>query len=228
MDTQATPSIVYRPAPDTGKPTTMGSNKLGKDEFVKLLLAQLSHQDPTSPMDSQAFVAQLAQFAQVELANNTNADLERLLIGQAAAQQTSVVGLVGKDVVWKSDTINLTDGSPVDVQATLSGPAASATAVITDDKGKVVRTLRLGPQAAGTLDIAWDGRDENGNSLPAGTYKASVTAADPTGASVAVTPRAESHVTGVTFEDGVPVLMAGTTKIQMSDIVQISERKEAP
>src|SRR3954453_6938826 len=103
--TQAAPAIVDRPAPNPTAPKTAGSSALGKDEFVKLLLTQLAHQDPTSPMDSQAFVAQLAQFAQVELASNANSDLERMLIGQAAAQQTSVVGLVGKDVVWKSDAI---------------------------------------------------------------------------------------------------------------------------
>jgi flagellar basal-body rod modification protein FlgD len=224
MDTQTTSSIADRPAPST-EPKGAGSSKLGKDEFVKLLLAQLSHQDPTSPMDSQAFVAQLAQFAQVELASNTNADLERLLIGQAAAQQTGIVGLVGKDVTWKSDTVELTEGAPAAIKANLAGAAANVTAVITDGTGKVVRTLHLGPQASGSLEIPWDGRDENGKQLPAGSYHASVAAADPTGASVAVEARGEAHVTGVTFEDGVPVLLSGTTRIQMSEIVEISERK---
>jgi len=40
-----------------------GSNELGKDQFLQILTAQLANQDPTAPMDSNAFVAQLAQFS---------------------------------------------------------------------------------------------------------------------------------------------------------------------
>jgi flagellar basal-body rod modification protein FlgD len=218
------PSIVDRPPPDPAAPVTAGSKHLGKDEFVKLLLAQLAHQDPTQPMDSQAFVAQLAQFSQVELMTNSNTDLERLIVGQAAAQQTSVVGLVGKDVVAKSDAVELVDGAPAAIGARLSAPAANVTALVTDGAGKVVRTLRLGAQPAGTLDVPWDGRDENGKQQPPGTYHVSVTAADTTGASVGVESRVRTHVTGITFEDGVPVLLAGSNHIQLSEVVEISER----
>jgi len=80
-----------------------GSNKLGKDQFLQLLMAQLSHQDPTSPADGNAFVAQLAQFASLEMAQNTNSNLEQLLAGQAAGNQTSALGLVGKQVVFRTD-----------------------------------------------------------------------------------------------------------------------------
>jgi flagellar basal-body rod modification protein FlgD len=218
-----TTAITDRPAPTTALPTS-GSSKLGKDEFVKLLLAQLAHQDPTSPVDSQAFVAQLAQFSQVELASNANADLERMLVGQAAQQQTSVVNLVGKDILYKSDAVELTEGGPAHIQATLSGPAANVTALVTDDTGKVVRTIKLGAQTAGALDVPWDGRDENGNTKPAGSYHVTVTAADASGSSVAVESRGQAHVTGVSFEDGVPVLLAGSTHIQLAEVIQISER----
>jgi flagellar basal-body rod modification protein FlgD len=219
----STTAITDRPAPTTALPTS-GSSKLGKDEFVKLLLAQLAHQDPTSPMDSQAFVAQLAQFAQVELASNANADLERLLVGQAASQQTSVVNLVGKDILYKSDAVELTDGGTAHIQATLAAPAANVTAVVTDDSGKIVRTIKLGAQTAGALDVPWDGRNDSGTQQPAGSYHVSVAAADAGGSSVAVESRSQAHITGVSFEDGVPVLVAGSTHIQLSEVIQISER----
>ncbi len=62
-----------------------GSNKLGKDEFLKLLVAQLANQDPTSPTDNQAFIAQLAQFSTVEQQSTMNDHLEALLVGESAA-----------------------------------------------------------------------------------------------------------------------------------------------
>ena len=218
-----TPAITDRPAPTAATPTA-GSSRMGKDEFVKLLLAQLSHQDPTAPMDSQAFVAQLAQFSQVELMSSANTDLERLLVGQAAAQQTSVVNLVGKDVLYKSDAVELAADGPAHIQATLAAPAANVTATVTNDSGKVVRTLKLGAQDAGALDIPWDGRDDNGSVQPPGTYHVSVGAANASGDSVAVESRAQAHVTGISFDDGVPVLLSGSTHIQLSEVIQISER----
>src|SRR4051812_6478324 len=85
---------------DPNAPKAQGSSKLGKDEFIKLLMAQMAHQDPTSPMDSQAMTAQLAQFAALEQMQAQNTNLESLLIGQAAEQQMSATSLVGKSISY--------------------------------------------------------------------------------------------------------------------------------
>lgn len=201
-----------------------GSSKLGKDEFLKIFLAQLGQQDPTSPVDSQAFVAQLAEFAALELQQNANSHLESLMIGQAAEQQTSVTNLVGKDVIYKTDTVSISNGGSAAVTAHISADAGNVTAKVTDSTGKTVRTIQLGPHTAGDLAVTWDGRDDNGNALPAGSYKMAVTASDKTGASVPVEQRAQAHVTGVSFENGVSELLLGTQHVKLSEIVEIKER----
>src|SRR3712207_366020 len=94
------------PLADDGPPTR-GSSKLGKEEFLKLLMAQLSHQDPTAPADSTQFVAQLAQFASLEMMTNANDTLEALLVSSAAQQQAAVANLVGKDVQYNTEKVNL-------------------------------------------------------------------------------------------------------------------------
>ena len=71
------PELADRPYTPAGAPTT-GSSKLGKDEFVKLLLTQLRSQDPTSPMDSHAFVSQLAQFGSVSGIQSMQKSIESL------------------------------------------------------------------------------------------------------------------------------------------------------
>src|SRR5262245_61991177 len=81
--------------------------ELGKNDFLKLLMAQLSHQDPMSPMDSEAFVAQLAQFASVEQLQGANSRLDGLLVSSAAAQQLSAVSLVGREVTYRSGALEL-------------------------------------------------------------------------------------------------------------------------
>lgn len=202
---------------------TSGSSKMGKDEFVKLLMAQLSHQDPTAPMDSEAFVAQLAQFAHVELQQSTNAQLESLVMAQAASNQMGAANFVGKDVTFTANKVTLKDGAETSLQGHLAGPATKVTAVIKDAAGKVVRTIQMGAQPEGDLKAPWDGRDDQGVKLPAGDYSVSLTAADVSGKSVAIDSRVKGRVTGVSFQNGYPELLVGTSRIKLGDVVEISD-----
>jgi flagellar basal-body rod modification protein FlgD len=200
------------------------TNILGKDDFLKIFLAQLSQQDPTSPADSTAFVAQLAQFSSLELQQNANTDLESLMMGQAAAQQTSATNLVGKNVTFNSNNVSLTSGQPTIINAGLGSAAANVTTVISDASGKTVRTIKLGANAAGPLSLTWDGRDDQGNALPSGTYQAAVSAAAAGGASVAVTQTQTGEVSGISFSGGSTQLIVGASTVQLSTITKITER----
>jgi len=68
---------------------------LGKDEFLKILLTQLTHQDPTSPLEDKEFVAQMAQFSTLEQMTNMSAELAKVLGVMARSQ---AIGLLGKTV----------------------------------------------------------------------------------------------------------------------------------
>ena len=57
-----------------------GGKAMGKEDFLKLLVAQLKNQDPLSPMDSNQFTQQLVQFSQVEQQINSNKNLEKAAI----------------------------------------------------------------------------------------------------------------------------------------------------
>src|SRR3954469_23264749 len=89
-------SAAENPTPNTL--ARQGSSTLGKDEFLKILVAQLANQDPTQPQDSSQFVAELAQFSSLEQQQNTVDGLKSLLVGQATANQTAATGFIGKDV----------------------------------------------------------------------------------------------------------------------------------
>src|SRR5712691_7218716 len=83
---QPTPSVA--PAP---------SKQLGKDDFLKLLVAQLQHQDPGNPMDSSQFMGQLAQFSSLEQMTNVATSIDKLTAATSVAQS---VGLIGHDLIF--------------------------------------------------------------------------------------------------------------------------------
>jgi flagellar basal-body rod modification protein FlgD len=145
------------------------------------------------------------------------------MVGQAAAQQTGVTSLVGKQVEFNTNSVSLTVGQPTLLNSSLAADASSVTAVITDSTGKTVRTLTLGGHAAGPMPIAWDGRDQTGNPLPTGTYTVNVTATDPKGASVGVSESASGLVSGVSFSGGTTQLLVGSSTVQLSNVTQVSQ-----
>jgi flagellar basal-body rod modification protein FlgD len=224
------PSEVFGSKATPGDPqeAAKASNKLGKDEFLKLLMTQMGNQDPTAPNDSQAFVAQLATFAQLELQENGNKTLDNLLLTQASSSQTAMAGFVGKDIVYKADSIQLIAGEKSAATAQLKDDATNVTAVILDSEGKAVRTMQLGGHQNGSMAFEWDGRDDNGRVMPPGSYGLRVTAQDVQGKSVAVEQRGAGHVDGIAYVDGVATLKLGDVKVKMSDIVEINERKQQP
>lgn len=71
------------------------SNALGLQDFMKVLLTQLTFQDPLKPMDNQAFMAQMAQFGALEQSQQLNDRMQQLLENQAALQS---IGLLGRTV----------------------------------------------------------------------------------------------------------------------------------
>jgi flagellar basal-body rod modification protein FlgD len=214
----------------TGTPPTsltpQGSSRLGKDEFLKLLVTQLSNQDPLSPVDNQAFIAQLAQFATVEQQSQMNSTLESLLMAQASSNQTNVANLVGKEVTFTSDQVFVGASGGAELNAKLSGDAAKVSAIIKDENGRVVRSITLeGARNGGALSIPWDGRDASGNPVSSGTYTVTFTAADAQGKSVDVSTQGRGRVSGVSFADGVPQLVVNGVRVRLSDVLEVSEPK---
>ena len=68
------------------------SQELGKDDFLKLLLAQLANQDPTSPMENTQFIAQMAQFSSLEQMTNMSTEFTKLANMLNSSEAVNVIG----------------------------------------------------------------------------------------------------------------------------------------
>ena len=116
------------------------SSSLGMQDFLKILLTQLTYQDPLKPMDNQEFMAQMAQFTNLEQTQQLNNKIETLITNQAALQS---VGLIGRkvDVVTSAGTLTAT------VQAlSLAGDAPTLT--VATDAGATLSDISLSQIAA--------------------------------------------------------------------------------
>jgi flagellar basal-body rod modification protein FlgD len=74
-------------------------NALGQDDFLKILITQLSYQDPTAPMEDKEFIAQMAQFSSLEQMTNMSSEFARL---SGTLNMNSAIGLIGKNVTISS------------------------------------------------------------------------------------------------------------------------------
>lgn len=207
----------------TGSSTTGTSvdSAFSKDTFLMLLVAQLKNQDPLNPMDSTAFVSQLAQFSSLEAQQNANTKLDSLLTYQSTMQNTLISNLIGKEVSYSGSSVNL--ATTADISYTPSADATKVTLTISDSSGKVVRTVTLGEQTSGEKTYTWDGKDSSGNKLSDGTYSSSFSAVDSSGSSVSVTTKSKGTVTGISYDGSTTYLVLGSgTKIQFGDITEIN------
>jgi flagellar basal-body rod modification protein FlgD len=224
-DTSSVSKIGSSSNTDTSKVQGHGNNKLGKNEFLKILTTQLQYQDPTEPMDNSQFVAQLAQFSSLEQMQNVNTTLEQLVTAQMATAQNTVISMVGKDATYDSKEMVLSDSGSSKVKATLAAQAADVTMTVSTLSGTVVRRQSFGALKAGVNELTWDGHNDKGEVQAAGTYLVSIAAADLQGKNIGVTQFSSGRITGVSFVDGAAQLLLGSKSVPLSQVQQIQEAK---
>ena len=192
------------------------------DTFLKLLTAQLQHQDPLKPMESSEFTQQLVSYSQVEQQINTNKNLETLVSNMQATQFANSIGYIGKTIEAVGDTAGLkTDGS-IAWAYELQGTAASTRLSVQDANGKTVFT-KAGDTTVGRHEFNWDGKDSAGNKLPPGVYKLVVTAADQNAANVESIISRAGIVEGVETVDGVHQLLVGGQPVPVADVTRVRQ-----
>lgn len=108
---------------------------IGQEDFLKILLTQLTYQDPLKPLDNQEFIAQMAQFTSLEQTRQLNANVESLLQIQSATQS---IGLIGKTV-----EVRTASGSEIGTVTTLTFENGSPALTIQTAAGAFLTGVKL-------------------------------------------------------------------------------------
>jgi flagellar basal-body rod modification protein FlgD len=229
MTMSALGSTTSASAAATSSASSSTTAPVNTNEFLQLLVAQLQHQDPTQPTDGTQFVTQLAQFSQVEAAQNQTTQLTTISNQMTGLSSNEAASLIGKKVDVGGGTLAFGGTLAATTNVTLAGAASQVTVSVKDSSGNVVRTLKMGAESQGTLPITWDGKSDSGETEPAGTYTVSVNATDTNGAPVSVSSDVSGVVTKVSYDQGYPVVtLDNGATAAISQLVSVSNAPVTP
>ena len=203
-----------------GQAPEPAKKEFGEQEFLKLLMTQLANQDPMNPMESAEFMDQLTAMNTVEQLMTANERLNSLMMGLSSLNNQSSVGLVGKTIVARGDTVRHEEGSMTELKFELAEPVAEADITIKDSSGQVVDVVPLSDIETGIQSIEWDGIATDGPAS-SGDYTFEVRAYNEYGDPV----EARTYVTGmvdeVRFDQGYPMLVIGGEQVGLDAILRI-------
>ena len=198
------------------------SASMGQKDFLTLFTTQLKCQDPLDPVKNEAFVAQLAQFSQLEATTGMSETLKAYVDSMSGERMMSSTSMIGKSVAVPDAQALVQAGKPVQGFVSLPTGAEGVKLQVFNDKGQQVATQILGSQKIGDLPIVWDGKSDAGAQVPDGnyTFKATVISqGKTTNPSVNVL----SVVTGVNQQADKTILLevAGGKSVKLSDVQRI-------
>lgn len=163
---------------EASKKTASGANpngQLDKDAFLKLLLAELQHQDPTSPMDTAAMLEQTSQLSMLETQQNTNEVMQKIASQMQSSSSMTAMSALGKMAevnykMQKGDT-----DTNMSFNLSFEEAANTANIEIYNAQNEVVQTISANNVSKGLNSFTWDGTNKSGAQAPAGDYTARVT-----------------------------------------------------
>lgn len=204
--------------------TRGAGGKLGKQEFLHLLVTQLRYQDPMDPMKGQDMAAQLAQFSSVEQLVELNKSIVAQQDSTAAMLQAAnsnvALGTIGREVFALGDQVEVPEGGveEASVTFTVADNGGRATLRILDKDGDVVSSHQLGviPSGRQTFNLGEVGAD-----LEPGLYRyeVKVTEGD---SEVEVEQYMKGLVNGITYGSSGAVLTAGKLTIPIGQVISVT------
>lgn len=218
------PSLVNQ---SSGAYSTTNNGQLGKDDFLKLMLEQLKNQDPLSPLNSEQYTAQLAQFSSLEQLQNINDSLNQSIDANYLLTQsvnnTLTAALIGKGVKIKSDKIEYDGQSKIQFGYKLPSQASSISVKILDANGKVVKTFKDVSKTSGEHKLSWDFTDDAGEKVTNGEYTIQVEAELSEGEKMVTDVYSIGTIQAVRFtENGTSIVVNGV-EYSLGDVFEILE-----
>lgn len=202
-----------------------GTQAMGKDDFLKLLVTQLQNQDPLNPSDPTEFTAQLAQFSSLEQLFAVNDSLTQMASSKGDMERLSALSLLGREVTAGGGTFRLgKEGTTLGYR--LEASAQEVTVHVLDSAGRAVASIPAKETGAGEHFFPWDGKNQYGEAVNPGEYSLVVTATAGKNSAgkeevVPASALVRGTVTGVDLSSSGSVLVSTAGEFQLKDVVRV-------
>ena len=183
---------------------------MGKDDFLKLLMAQLRQQDPLNPLKHEEFATQLAQFSSLEKLTTIDKGIESLHESQGSESRGQALSMIGREIEASGREVHLQEGQPLSLNIGGDENAHPVKASIFDRQGTLVREFDLSRRQADQTELSWDGKDQEGTALSSGSYNFRVFGVDAKGVSKELNTGISGKVVGVDMQGKDPILVVET------------------
>ena len=204
--------------------TTPKKNSLGQEQFLKLMTTQMTHQDPTKPMENGQFLTQIAQFGTVSGIQDLQKSFGEFAGSITSTQALQASSLVGRNVSALGTKGLLGVGGDISGDINLSGSSPNVNVKITNaTTGEVVKNIELGPHSQGKVHFVWDGLKKNKLPADVGVYKIEATAYID-GKNTVMETDIKSKVDSVSMgsgANGLKVNLTGLDSVNFNQIKQI-------
>ncbi len=209
----------YQDAPDKGRQVANPQSALSKDDFLKLLITELTHQDPIEPLKDRDFIAQMAQFSSLEQITQLSHAVEDFFSGYEkvlrANQLSQATGFIGHFVKAEDLPVMVVGDRFYPVSFEIEKPAWVSVKVY-NEAGEPVFTENLGFLKPGSYTYT---PSEN---LDEGKYLVSVTARDEEGNELMPRVFGWDKVSEVASEDNsVFLILESGKKIEINNVKSI-------
>jgi flagellar basal-body rod modification protein FlgD len=151
--------------------TKVQNEEMGEREFLLLFTTQLQNQNPLDPMENEAFVAQLAQFSQLEATTTMSDKMSGLVDSLKGQRLMNGSSLIGKQVAVPDGPAILKDGAPISGLISVPDGANSVSYKVYNRNGTLIKSEDLGRKPPGDVLVRWDGTNQAGEQMDDGAYR---------------------------------------------------------
>ena len=137
--------------------------RLTQEDFMKLMMAQMKHQDPTKPMENGEFISQMAQFSSVKGLKEIKDSFNTLANALQSSQALQASSMVGRKVMVPGSTTELVAQGMLRGSVDVPAASESVNVKIFNKSGEQVHSIELGQRGKGGAQFKWDGVIQKAN-----------------------------------------------------------------
>lgn len=198
---------------------------LTQEDFFALLTQELSHQDPTKPVENNEMISQMTAFSTTDGVSELNDQFTNFAASMSSSQALQASSLVGRSVLVDDNVFGMEEGEEVKGKLITDQPASNVNIYVENVAGEIIQTVPVGSVQAGDFTFTWDGNGSDGKPAPEGAYRFRVAGLVDGEANElqAMTYRKVDSVTLAGAGGNILLNLNGGSSMKLSDVVEVTQ-----